>query len=308
MSKKYSMKHLESDKVQAKVDLIKNWVEKYGRIWSRKVLYRLVSNQLIKDTSDSQYQQTCNLFQALRQEGLIPYEWFKDKKTTVLNAGIEGGYSFNERFEMLRDYYSRSSKSLQKYYVEFWTEKELSEVTQDLIKRTYDASLVMGEGFIGDIPLKDAADRVKGILDQYEFPVKIFYISDYDSEGDHTFHIAKEKLEKVGDVTVEKLFLTKEQVIDKKLIPNIGYRAKMLKPKTLKYHLPKKYVKDFIRENTDLADDGIVQYEFDQFPDEILNEVIENTICRYIDREIIINTQKLCREESKEWCNQHYVE
>lgn len=305
--KKYSLKYLESDAVKKKVEIIEKWVEQFGVIWSRRVLYELVSNQLVKDTSDSQYQQVCNLFQALRHGGFIPYDWFKDKRTKISNVGIENGYSFEERFQMLRKFYSRSSKSLQKYYVEVWTEKELSEVTQDLLKK-YEVGQVMGEGFIGDIPFHNAIERVPDILKIYEVPVKIIYISDYDCEGDHTFKLCKEKLETLGDVTVEKLFLTKKQIIDNKFISNIGYRKRMLKPKTLKYHLSKGYVKNFINDNKELESDGIVQYEFDQFPVDLLNGILENTISRYIDLDTIQKTESLCRKESEIWCGEHYNE
>lgn len=303
--RKFTKKYLESEAVKNKIEIVEKWVEQFGRIWSRRVLYELVSNQLVKDTSDSQYQQVCNLFQTLRHEGFIPYHWFKDKRTTISNVGIENRYSFEERFQILRDYYSRSSKSLQKYYVEAWTEKELSEATRDILKR-YEVGTVMGEGFIGDIPFHDAIERIPNILELYNLPIKIIYISDFDTEGEHTFHKCKEKLGIFDNVIVEKLFLTKEQIIENNFIPNIGYRKRMLKPKTIKYHLSKQYVKDFINQNKDLESDGIVQYEFDQFPVNLLNEVLEDTISRYINLDIIENTEELCRKESEAWCNEHY--
>jgi len=305
--KKYSERYLTSEDVKIKIDIVKKWVEQFGRIWSRRVLYELVSNQLVKDTSDSQYQQVCNLFQALRHEGFIPYDWFEDKRTTILNVGIGNGYSFEDRFQMLRNYYSRSSKSLQDYYVEVWTEKKLSEATQNVIKK-YEVGMVMGQGFIGDIPFHDAVERVPDLLEKYGLPIKIIYISDYDCEGKHTFDLCKEKLEILGDVTVEKLFLTKKQIVDNNFISNIGYRKRMMKPKTLKYHLSKRYVKDFIGINKDLESDGIVQYEFDQFPVNLLNDVLENTISRYINLETIQNTEEICRKEAEEWCDEHYAE
>ncbi|GAH74651.1 unnamed protein product, partial [marine sediment metagenome] len=56
----------------------------------------------------------------------------------------------------------------------------------------------------------------------------------------------------------------------------------------------------------DLESDGIVQYEFDQFPVNLLNEVLENTISRYIKLDVIQNTEAICKKESKEWCKKHY--
>ncbi len=303
MVKDYSLKYLTTEpSVKQKIEIIKNWVERYGRIWSRRVLYELVSNQLVKDTSDTQYKQTCKLFQNLREQDIIPYDWFKDKRTTVENLGIKEPYGFQERFDILCDYYTKSSKSLQKYYVEVWTEKELPEVTQDLLS-DYDVALVMGEGFIGDIPFHDAINRMPKIIDENNIPIKIIYISDFDCEGEHTFQLCKDKLELFGYVEVKKLFLTGSQIKKYNYISNIGYedRIRKMSPKQKKAHLTKQYVKDFFNEN------GIVQYELDQVPVDLLNETLENTISSYIDKSIIENTHKICRREVKNWLEEHYI-
>jgi len=312
----YSKKFLENDPlVQKKIEIIRNWVEKHGQIWARRALYELVSKQLIKDTSNYSYTCTCKLFQNLREYGMIPYEWFKDKRTKVENVDIDFYGEFQDRFAALCKYYptSRSSKELQKNYVEIWTEKELSEDTVQLIEQ-YDVGLVMGEGFIGDIPFHDATERVKRILNKYELPVRIFYISDYDCEGAHTFNLCKAMLEPIGDVEVKKLFLVKEQVEKYRLIPNIGYRERMLKPKVLKNHLAKQYVKEFFKSNTDLKKDGIVQYELDQVDIlirnrvkiEIMKKSLADTISSFIDLDVINNTKERCEREVKEWVSKHY--
>lgn len=304
MVKDYSLKYLTTEpSVKQKIEIIKNWVERYGRIWSRRVLYELVSNQLVKDTSDTQYKQTCKLFQNLREQDIIPYDWFKDKRTTVENLGIKEPYGFQERFDILCDYYTKSSKSLQKYYVEVWTEKELAEDTIKILRR-YDIGLVMGEGFIGDIPFHNATNRFKEIIKEYSIPIRIFYISDYDTEGEHTYHICKNTFETLGDVEVKKLFLNKPQLSG--LRSNLGYRQKMLKPKTLKYHLSKQYVQAFIKNNKDLEPDGIVQYELDQYDTDKMNISLENTISRYIDKNLIINRVKKCKREVEDWLKSHY--
>jgi len=301
--KPYSLEHLTTNKiVKQKIEIIKNWVEKHGRIWSRKELYELVSNQLVKDTSDNQYKQVCQLFVDLRRNNLIPYDWFKDKRTTVLNVGINDGYSFEERFDMLCEYYTRSSKSLQDYYVEVWTEKDLAEDTQQILKK-YDIGLVMGEGFVGDIPFHDSIERIPQIIEKYQKPVKIFYISDFDCEGEHTYHLCKQQLEPLGDIEVTKLFLTKAQSKQPGFISNIGYNERIKKLKNSKkgkYYLTKKYVKDFFNKH------GIVQYELDQYDTDQLNADLENTISSIIDYEIISNTDKICKKEVKEWLNNHY--
>jgi len=303
MVKDYSYKHCTTNKiVQEKIKRINNWVNKHGKIWSRKVLYELTPD-LVKDTSKSQYQATCKLFENLRKYGIIPYEWFKDKKTTIDDVGITESMNFDETFSYICRTYYRSPRVDQKYYVEVWTEKELAEDTIKILRR-YDIGLVMGEGFIGDIPFHNATNRFKEIIKEYSIPIRIFYISDYDTEGEHTYHICKNTFETLGDVEVKKLFLNKPQLSG--LRSNLGYRQKMLKPKTLKYHLSKQYVQAFIKNNKDLEPDGIVQYELDQYDTDKMNISLENTISRYIDKNLIINRVKKCKREVEDWLKSHY--
>lgn len=292
--------------VQKKIKVIQEWVKNHGKIWARRALYELVSKQLVRDTSNSSYQQTCKLFQNLREYGIIPYDWFKDKRTTVQNIGIEDYGDFENQFNSLCKYYTRSSKALQKNYVEIWTEKELSEDTIALIDQ-YDIGLIMGEGFIGDIPFHDTTQRIQQIENDYNLPIRIIYISDYDCKGEHTFNLCKQTLEPLGDVTVTKVFLTKTQVRNYNLIPNIGYRERMLKPSKLKTHLSKQYVKEFFNGNKDLERDGMVQYEFDQIDIELLKKSLADTISSFIDVNVIANREKACRKEVAGWLSKHYT-
>lgn len=302
MVQDYSLKYLTTNSsVKNKIEVIKSWVENYGRIWGRRALYELVSKQLVKDTSDNTSNQNYKLWQNLREYGLIPYDWFRDKRTTIVNVGINDGYSFQERFDILCKHYTKSSKNLQNFYVEVWTEKELPDVTQELLKR-YDIGLVMGEGFIGDIPFHDAIERIPTILDKIGIPIKIFYISDFDCEGEHTYQLCKEKLEPLGDIRIEKLFLTKEQVDKYGFISNVGYieRINKMTVRQKKAHLTKQYVQDFFKKY------GVVQYELDTVPVDVLNEILENTISSIINLEVIEHTNMICKKEVDEWLKLHY--
>lgn len=291
-------------KTRAKIEVVRKWVEQWGRIWSRKVLYELVAAGLIKDTSKSSYSRVCKLFMKLRRAGVIPYEWFKDKKTTLSNVGISEGRSFNERFASLCEYYSRSAKSLQANYVEVWTEKELPDAIKDLLL-TYDVGLLTSEGFVGDVAFHYALERLKEIKEKYGVPICIIYISDYDAEGEHIFRINKEQLEEIG-VKVTKLVVTKPDVKRFKLASNVGYRERMMKPKTIKYHLSKQYVKDFFERNKDLVPDGIVQYETEAYPVPALRTKLDKILGGLIDVAKIENLDRLCREEVENWRNKHY--
>lgn len=293
--------------IQAKINVVEEWVRKYGKIWSRKVLYELVSTQLVKDTSRGQYSQVCKLFMKLRKDEIIPYEWFKDKKTEVnYNCGISDSdmMSFDERFQRLAKYYNRSSRSLQKCYIELWTEKEFPDTIKSMLD-DYEVGIVTSQGFVGDVAQHDALERIRKIQDKLNISIIIFYVSDYDCEGEHIYGLIKQEFEKFG-IRVIKLAVKKEHIKKLRLISNIGYRERMLKPKTLKSHLTKAYVKEFFEKNKDLAPDGIVQYELDAYPVEILQNLIENAISKFIDVKIIEDTDKICKKEAKRWVKKYY--
>ena len=304
----YTRKFCEtSPEVKKKIQVVQKWVEGHGKIWSRHVLYLLVGTQLVKDTSQSQYDQTCKLFQNLREYGIIPYEWFKDKRTNVGDVGIQEYGDFNDHFRWLCKHYTQlDARDRQPFYVEIWTEKELSEDTLEVIDK-YDVSLVTGQGFIGSIPLHDAKNRINHIANEIGKPVRIIYISDYDSEGEHIFHLCKQNLEPIGDVQVEKLFLTKVQVKQYNLISNVGYVERMEDPRKIKSHLSKRYVQGFIRENKDLGNNGVVQYELDAVDVDIVKAQLENTISRYIDRKIIENNENERIKEVQHWTRKYGI-
>jgi len=293
-----------SKETLAKIEVVRKWVSENGLIWSRKVLYELVSAGLVKDTANTRYQAVCQLFKKLRKAGVVPYEWFKDKKTSLRNTGVGDASTFDESFQRLCKYYSRSAKSMQKNYVEIWTEKELPERVVNLTYE-YDVGLLTSEGFVGDVAQHQAVERLKEIKAEFNIQPYVIYISDYDSEGEHIFNLNKRELEAVG-VEVSKLAVTKEDVKALSLISNIGYRERMLKPRTLKYHLSKQYVQDFLQRNRDLAPDGIVQYETEAYPVSTLHDRLQSQLSSLIDKDKIEKLDELCRREVKRWLKKHY--
>lgn len=169
--------------------------------------------------------------------------------------------------------------------------------------KEFDVGLLTSEGFIGDVARHFASTRLSKIAE--EKPVIIMYISDYDCEGEHIYHLAEEDLE-LHDIRVEKVAINKEQVIELNLISNIGYRDRILgNPRTLKYHLNKQYVREFFEYNRDLGPDGIVQFELDACPVPDLMELTKDAIGRYIDLSIIELSADDSKKEVKDWIERH---
>ena len=167
----------------------------------------------------------------------------------------------------------------------------------------YDVGFVSSTGFMGDIPRRKAEERMKETEEEYGIKPVIIFISDYDAEGEYIVECVKEE---IVSAHVEKIALTKQQVKELNFISNIGYKEKMLKPKTLKNHLSKEYVKEFIKENRDLEPNGIVQYELDQIETKYLHSLLKGTLRKYIDMKLIEQHKELCEREVKDWMKKNY--
>lgn len=298
-------------KTQQKIDLVKKWVEENGRIWSRKVLYICVTAGLVKDTSKNSWNMISKLFTRLRRENPeeVPYTLFQDKKTVEKNVGIESELrSFDDYFKRAVSSYeiARDSKTLQKAYVELFTEKDLPEPVEILLEE-YEIGLISSGGFGGDVALYYALERLKRINRKFNLPVILYCLGDYDAEGEYIVSKIKERYEIYG-IKIEKLAITKQQVIDLKLTPNKEYREKMSKPKTMKFHLQKKYVQDFFNSNKLIAPDGICQFELEALETPFLLDLIESTASRYISIEKIERSREIFRKEAQEWTKKHYKE
>lgn len=297
------------EKTQQKIDLVKNWVEENGRIWSRKVLYICVTAGLVKDTSKNSWNMVSKLFTRLRKENPeeVPYSLFRDKKMVETNVGIETEIkSFNDYFKRAVDTYefARDSKTLQKAYVEVFTEKDLPEPVE-LLFDDYEIGFSSSGGFGGDVALYYVLERLRTIKEEFGLPVKFYCLGDYDAEGEHIVELIKERYKPFG-IDIEKLAITKQQVIDLRLSPNKEYRDKMSKPKTLKYHIKKYYVQRFFNLNKDIAPpDGICQFELEALETPFLLNLLENTVCRHIDIEKIRNSRKIFRKEAQKWVRSH---
>jgi len=111
--------------ISAMFETIRDWVERHGRIWQRRVLYELVSHQLVPDTSEKQGSRVNDIFKRARHQELIPWEWFKDEKSVQKNVGMPRLESFDQFFHRVKDLYEVSTKHTQNSYIEIWSEKTL---------------------------------------------------------------------------------------------------------------------------------------------------------------------------------------
>ncbi|MBA7496917.1 hypothetical protein ES702_07526 [subsurface metagenome] len=226
---------------------------------------------------------------------------------TQSNVGIETEYrSFDDYFKsMLMAYeFARDSKTLQKAYVEVFTEKDLPDPIEDLFYE-YEVGFCSSGGFGGDVALYYVLERLKKIKETFNLSIKFYCIGDYDAEGEHIIKKIKERYEPFG-IDIKKLAITKQQVVDLQLVPNKGYREKMMKPKTLKYHMQKQYVWDFFEANKDICPpDGICQFELEGLETTYLLELLKSTATRHISLETIKHSRAIFRREAQEWAKNH---
>jgi len=239
----------------------------------------------------------------------MPYTLFQDKKMTSSGVGIETDIQdFDDYFLRAQRTYAdvRGAKTLQQGYIELFSEKDLPLPVEELLEK-YEIGLVSSGGFAGDVGLHNMIQRLIEIQEIHDLPIRFYCLGDYDAEGEHIVSLIKDRCKPYG-IHVEKLAITKRQVKKFNLISNIGYRDKMMKPKTLKAHLKKRYVKEFFESNKDLAADGICQFELEALETSFLIDLIEHTISSYINLDIIKNRRKILDAEVEIWLAEHYKE
>ena len=155
---------------------------------------------------------------------------------------------------------------LQKYHVEIWTEKTTLNDILDALCKKYKVNL---QPFSGEATLTRVYELMKRIK-QFDKPIRILYISDYDKSG-HNMPVATGRKIKWFidnrypnvELTLEKILLTKEQIE--------------------KYDLPS-------------APDDPNKVEIDALPIFVKGEtekIVENAISQYIDIKAIQKVEEI---------------
>lgn len=245
------------------LEKIKNILEEYNqkkiRVTLRQLYYQLVARDIIPNKS-SEYQKLSTLLTNARYNGDINWEAIEDRIRIPKLPNIF--YDTKHLIEIACQNYQLDRWKKQKFYIELWTEKDAISSVINPITRKYQISVVVNRGYSSASSMYDSAQR---LLEQ-DGKIKILlYLGDHDPSGLDMDRDIQQRLEEFGaDVQVIRIGLTSEQI--KQYNPPTN-------PAKLKDPRSKWYVKNF----------GYTSWEVDALRPEILQELIESSILKYLD-------------------------
>lgn len=278
-----------------KIEIIKKQYEQEGEMTLRRCYYVLVSKHLIPN-SKSSYILLSKLFKKARIEGLLPYECIVDTTRNIYRRTTYS--SFQEAFEKLCERFRKDSLQEQDVYVEVWIEKEAISNLLYPITYSLDIPLVVSKGFTSVTFKQEASDRFNQAEEEGK-KVIVLFVSDFDAEGEYIPKVLKNDLlnnhKCYASFEVKKVLLNSEDVTTYSLISNVDYKISSKQRE-------KCYVKDFINKY------GVVQYELDALPSDVLKEKVKQAIEQLVDVSISENSNKLSECEVKEWKNKNLKE
>lgn len=258
-------------KTQMIMDEAHKVLEDYHPMTVRQVYYRLVSQQLIKNTR-SQYQSVSRALVLARQEGAIPWDWIEDRLRRP--RGVNMWHDLSCFIDTVKRSYRRNVWQNQDVYIECWLEKDaLSGIFMDVLG-PYGVTLNVGRGYDGWSSIRNAADRLVEGADCY-----IQYYGDLDPSGRDIARSLGTRLEFFDCYPeIEILALTPEDIET--------------------YNLPPDFTKATdSRSGGFVAEFGDIAVELDALPIDVLKDRIAVGIEVVMDLEALKATRE---EEQKE--------
>ncbi len=255
---------------------VKNILEEHNPMTLRQIYYQLVSKQVIENKRNA-YVRLSNALVKARQERLIPWEWIEDRTRKPRDVSMWN--DLQDFINTVKRAYRRDVWENQKQYILVWLEKDALSGIFEEITEQYGVTLIVGRGYNSWSVKKDVARRLTSI----KKPTVILYFGDFDPSGEDIYRDLEESLKFFGllpgwDFIVEKVALTKEDVINYQLPPDFTKRTDTR-------------AKKFIEKNGDMA------VELDALPIDILQEKIENSIIENMDIEALKEVEAKERKE-----------
>lgn len=264
----------------------------------RRCYYALLSAGLVKDGLTG-YQSVSRLLKDARLDGSVPWEAIVDNTRSVQQRATWS--SFNAIYESAKSQFRKNSLDEQEEYVEVWVEKDAAAGSIYDTTEPLDVPLVVSRGFSSVTLLKNAAERFKEVNRREKYkPITIFYLSDFDPEGNYFPEQVARALEEDHGcsphtssvaLTVEKLALTKED-IEKNALTWIPLKLN-------EHHLTKQYVRDYVKEH------GNRKVELDAIAGDILAKKLKDALAKHLDLSLPAKIDAESAVEVEDWEHEH---
>lgn len=227
----------------------------------RQVYYQLVSRDIIPNSLNS-YQLTSRVLKDARMSGMVDWNTIEDRVRQTIMPG-----QFDDMSDFIQaaiNSYRRHRWKDQAHYVEVVIEKEaLSGILRPLTTK-YHVLLLPNKGYSSASAIHEAAQRIT-YQTMHRKKCHILYLGDHDPSGNDMVRDIRERLAEFRCiVSVEKIALTMEQIERYDPPPN---PAKLTDPRS------EKYVTEY----------GNQSWELDALKPEVLNDLVESHIKKYLD-------------------------
>jgi len=237
----------------------------------RQIFYRLVSDYGLPNNKTSYTGLSKQLVKA-RENQDIPADAIEDRSRGIIKSdddddGTPEDY-YNQMLNYLKndfaDLYSMSMWETQDYYIEVWVEKDALSQVISRISRKYKVLTAPSRGYSSFSYIYDTVRRFKQNGNGKKRLV--LHFSDHDPSGLDMTRDLQLRLQNYGaNAEVKRIALTYDQVKKYNLSPN---PTKFADPRS------KNYVKAY----------GNECWELDALPPDVLQQLVEDNIQKYIDQ------------------------
>ena len=243
------------------VTIIQEYEDMGYRLTVRQLYYQLVSRDIIPNNLRA-YQKTSSILTDARMTGTIDWNTIEDR---VRNSIMPG------EFDNISAFISAAINSYRKYrwedqdhYVEVIVEKEaLAGILEPMTKK-YHVMLFLNKGYSSTSAMHDMSQRITEQNNSGK-ESHILYLGDHDPSGMDMVHDIQNRMNIFRcDVSVERIALTMKQIEQYNPPPN---------PVKISDSRAKKYIALY----------GKKSWELDALKPDVLNELVESHIQKYLD-------------------------
>ena len=265
---------------QSKLQIINSIISEYqadGYILTlRQLYYQLVSRDVVPNNKE-EYKKLSTLLKEGRMGGVVDWDAIEDRLRKPDKPS-----SFDSPKDLMEaaiNQYQKPRQDGQPYYMEVWVEKDALSGVLSRVTRKYHIPIMVNRGYSSVSAMYDAFMRIVDNAANWRKPAKIIYLGDFDPSGLDMIRDIKDRILEFKDgyninafiegldFDVDPVALTMDQINTYDPPPN---PAKIEDPRA----------KDFIRRH------GGQSWEVDALKPEILNQILEDAIARYLDLDI----------------------
>lgn len=269
--------------ILAMIEIIESYQERDIKMTLRQLYYQLVSHDIIPN-HDKVYKKLSIILTDCRYNGFIDWDAIEDR---VRVPSIPSSWGdIDELVDSAIDIFKLPRWNNQEYYVELLTEKDALSSILEPIADKWHIPFCVNRGYASATAIYSLYKRVfEKIIDDKK--IILLYLGDHDPSGidmcrdieDRLTEFLKYKDRLIYDFNiVHPIALTIEQIKKYNPPPN---------PTKIKDPRSKWYIEKY----------GESSWEVDALPPDVMMEIVENSICKYVNME---EWNKVLQEEEEQ--------